>query len=93
MPQKTDAVSIVALKAAATELREALESVELIAGDNYDDWWEPLTGLPVDQINPVQLSLHAQEGATRARAALLLVRKAVPMAEHLERVAHGLRVV
>lgn len=93
MAQKPEAVSIIALKTAATELREALDAAELVATDNAADWWEPLTELPVDQINPVQLSLHAQEGSKRARAALLLLRKALPLAEHVERVAHGIRVV
>lgn len=93
MAQKPEAVSIIALKNAATELREALDAAELVATDNEEDWWSPLTELPVDQINPVQLSLHAQEGSKRARAALLLLRKALPLAEHVERVAHSIRVV
>lgn len=63
-----------------------------IAEDNVQDWWEPLTDVPVDQINAVQLAINAKEGAARAHGALLLLRQAVDVAGALERSVYALRI-
>lgn len=79
----------ISLKLNATKLRETLEAAELVAGDNHDDWWGPLTEQPVDEINPCTLAVHAKEGAARARAAFLLLQQAVTVANALERSVHS----
>lgn len=82
-------VVLMALKRNAQALRECLEACEAVATDNAEDWWEPLVDCEVEQINPCTLAVHAKEGAHRARAALLLLHKAVDLAGAVERTAHS----
>lgn len=86
------ALLLAGCKSQATRLAEALEAAHQIAEDNVQDWWEPLTDVPVDQINAVQLAINAKEGASRAHGALLLLRQAVDVAGALERSVYALRV-
>lgn len=85
-------MAIVALKTASANLRRLLESCQCVAEDNASDWWDPLTEQPLEAINPASISIHAQEGAARARAARELLEKAVGVAETLERSAHALKL-
>ena len=86
------ALLLAGCKSQATRLAEALEAAHRIAEDNVQDWWEPLTDVPVDQINAVQLAISAKEGAARAHGALLLLRQATDVAGALERSVYALKL-
>lgn len=91
-PQAKARLMATSLKANATKLREELEAANRVLEDNAEDWWNPLTNYEVDAINPASLAVHAKEGASRARGALLILNEALNVAEAMERTCYALKI-
>lgn len=86
----TDDVRMEAIRAQATQLREAMDALALVSEDNWQDWWEPLVDYPLDvQITPTELAIHAREGASRAKAALIILDTAQPLMAKLEEAVYA----
>lgn len=90
IPEEIRRAGLVALRNNADTLERELTACQCVAEDNWSDWWDPLTAMPVEKICPTALATNAKEGAARAEAARILLDKALLTAISMSKALHRL---
>lgn len=90
VPEEIRRAGLEALRNNADTLTRELDACQVVADDNWVDWWDPLTSMAVDQVSPTALASNAKEGAARAEAARMLLERAVVRAESITKALHRL---